>query len=88
MSSLALEDVFDDIYYGVVPAVNEFVRRTNSEILFYCLDEYGFDDNVMLALFSYAAEKRALHRNYIQATADAWAKNNIKTFVDLDEYFG
>lgn len=56
--------------------------------IYHWFEKYGFDDNVMLALFSYAAEKRALHRNYIQATADAWAKNNIKTFVDLDEYFG
>ena len=41
----------------------------------------------MLALFNYAYDKRALHRNYVQATADAWSKNNIKTFNDLDAYF-
>ena len=55
--------------------------------IYHWYDKYGFDDSVMLALFSYAAEKRALHRNYIQATADAWAKNGIKTFMDLDDYF-
>ena len=50
-------------------------------------NKYGFDEQVMLALFNYAYDKRALHRNYIQATADAWSKNNIKTFNDLDAYF-
>ena len=50
-------------------------------------NKYGFDEQVMLALFNYAYDKRALHRNYIQATADAWSKNNIKTFNELDNYF-
>jgi len=49
--------------------------------------KYGFDEEVMLALFNYAYEKRALHRNYIQATAEAWNRNGIKTFNDLDLYF-
>lgn len=50
-------------------------------------NKYGFDEQVMIALFNYCAENRALHRNYIQTVADAWAKNNIKTFNDLDDYF-
>lgn len=50
-------------------------------------NKYGFDEQVMLALFNYAYDKRALHRNYIQATADAWSKNEIRTFNDLDAYF-
>ncbi len=49
--------------------------------------KYGFDDQVMVALFNYAFDKRALHRNYVQATADAWSKNQIRTFDDLDAYF-
>ncbi|MCR5187148.1 MAG: DnaD domain protein [Clostridia bacterium] len=49
--------------------------------------KYGFDDTVMLALFGYAHDKRAMTRQYIQATADAWYKNNIKTFDDLEKYF-
>ena len=50
-------------------------------------NKYGFDEQVMLALFNYAYDKRALHRNYIQATADAWSKNEIRKFNDLDAYF-
>ena len=42
--------------------------------------KYGFDEQVMITLFDYCFNKSALHRNYIQAVADAWAKNNIKTY--------
>jgi DnaD/phage-associated family protein len=49
--------------------------------------KYGFDEQVMLALFRYCFERSALHRNYIQTVADAWYKNNIKTFSDLDLYY-
>jgi len=49
--------------------------------------KYGFDEQVMLALFNYCHDNRALHRNYIQTVADSWSKNNIKTFNDLDLYF-
>ena len=50
-------------------------------------NKYGFDEQVMIALFNYCADNRALHRNYIQTVADSWFKNKIKTFSDLDEYF-
>lgn len=49
--------------------------------------KYGFDEQVMIALFRYCFERSALHRNYIQAVADAWNKNNIKTWADLDMYY-
>jgi DnaD/phage-associated family protein len=52
----------------------------------FWFNKYGFDEQVMLALFNYCAENRALNRGYIQTVADSWAKNNIKTFNDLDEY--
>ncbi|MDR0979245.1 MAG: DnaD domain protein [Lachnospiraceae bacterium] len=48
--------------------------------------KYDFDEQVMNALFNYCFNKSALHRNYVQAVADAWAKNNIKTYADLEIY--
>lgn len=48
--------------------------------------KYGFDEQVMITLFDYCFNKSALHRNYIQAVADAWSKNNIKTYADLENY--
>ena len=50
-------------------------------------EKYGFDEQVMIALFSYAYENKALHRNYIQTVAQGWSKENIKTYSDLDNYF-
>ena len=50
-------------------------------------EKYNFDEQVMISLFGYCFEKSALHRNYINAVAEAWSKNNIRTFTDLDKYF-
>ena len=49
--------------------------------------KYCFDEEVMIALFQYCYNRSALHRNYIQTVADAWHKNNVKTFADLDKLF-
>ncbi len=49
--------------------------------------KYGFDDQVMITLFDYCFNKSALHKNYVQVVADAWAKNNIKTYDDLENYY-
>ena len=49
--------------------------------------KYGFDEQVMIALFRYCLERSALHRNYIQAVADSWYKNHIQNFTDLDNYY-
>lgn len=49
--------------------------------------KYSFDEQVMIALFRYCFERSALHRNYIQTVAEAWHKNNIQTWTDLDSYY-
>ncbi len=49
--------------------------------------KYDFSEEVMIALFRYCFNKSALHRNYIATVAEAWNKNNIKTFNDLDAYY-
>lgn len=50
-------------------------------------NKYGFDEPVMIALFRYCLERSALHRNYIQAVAESWHKNKIKTYTDLENYY-
>lgn len=50
-------------------------------------NKYGFDEPVTIALFRYCLERSALHRNYIQAVAEGWHKNNIKTYTDLENYY-
>lgn len=52
----------------------------------FWFNKYGFTQEVMIALFNYAYENKAMHRNYIQTVADAWHINHIKTFDDLEAY--
>lgn len=49
--------------------------------------KYCFDEQVMIALFDYCYKRSALHRNYVQAVAEAWASNKVKTWNDLDTYY-
>ena len=49
--------------------------------------KYGFDEQVMIALFDYCYKRSALHRNYVQTVAEAWSNNNVKTWSDLDKYY-
>lgn len=70
---------------------NEFFQGVMSPSWYADIDlwfsKYAFDEEVMVALFRYCFERSALHKNYIQTVAEAWSKNNIKTFSDLDVYY-
>ena len=56
-----------------------------SDIDFW-FNSYGFDEQVMIALFDYCFNRSALHKNYVQAVAEAWNNDNVKTWTDLDVY--
>ena len=47
---------------------------------------FGFDEQVMIALFDYCYKRSALHKNYVQTVAEAWSSNKVKTWSDLDKY--
>lgn len=70
---------------------NEFFQGVMSPSWYTDIDlwfkKYSFDEEVMLALFRYCFNKSALNKNYVAVVADAWNKNNIKSFSDLDLYF-
>lgn len=51
------------------------------------MEKYGFDEHVMINLFDYCYNKSALHKNYVQAVAEAWGLNNIKNLDDLENYY-
>ena len=76
----AIENINTQYFQGLMP----LSYYTDIDMWF---KKYGFDEQVMIALFGYCFDKSALHRNYIQAVADAWSKNNIRTYNDLDAYF-
>lgn len=48
--------------------------------------KYEFDEQVMISLFDYCFNKSALHKNYVKTVAEAWSKNNVKTYEDLEAY--
>lgn len=48
--------------------------------------KYNFDEQVMITLFDYCYKRSALHKNYVQAVAEAWGANKIHTWNDLDLY--
>ena len=50
-------------------------------------EKYMFDGDVMIALFHYCQERKALKKNYVFKVAEGWYKSNVKTFVQLEEYF-
>ena len=70
---------------------NEFFQGIMSPSWYGDIDlwfkKYAFDEEVMIALFRYCFNKSALHRSYVATVAEAWYKNKIKTFSDLDMYF-
>lgn len=49
--------------------------------------KFKFDEQVMIALFDYCYNKKALHRNYVQTVAEAWANNQVHTWNDLETYY-
>lgn len=40
--------------------------------------KYNFDEQVMIALFDYCYNRSALHKNYVQAVAEAWGLIKFK----------
>lgn len=48
--------------------------------------QYGFDEQVMLALFAQCYKNSSLAPAYVQTVAEAWANANVKTFSDLEVY--
>ena len=76
----AIEHINNKFYSGLMPTT----WYPEIELWF---KKYNFDEQVMIALFSYCFDRSALHKNYVQTVAEAWSQNNVKTFNDLDIYY-
>ncbi len=48
--------------------------------------KYGFDEQVMVALFNFCFNRSALNKFYVQKIAEDWANNKIHTFDELEKY--
>ncbi|MBR5227106.1 MAG: DnaD domain protein [Clostridia bacterium] len=49
-------------------------------------EKYGFDEDVMIALFHECSERKALKKNYVFKVAESWYKGGVKTFEQLEDY--
>lgn len=93
LSAEELKSVADNKYRAqAIENINsEFFQGVMSPSWYGDIDlwfsKYGFDEEVMIALFRYCFERSALHPKYIQTVAEAWSKSNIKTYSDLDKYY-
>jgi DnaD/phage-associated family protein len=49
-------------------------------------EQYGFEEDVMFALFEHCYAHNGLAKQYIEKVAESWYSNNIKNGFDLDQY--
>lgn len=47
---------------------------------------YSFSGEVMIALFQYCQERKALNKKYVYAVAENWYHGGVKTFEQLEEF--
>ena len=47
---------------------------------------YGFAEEVMIALFQYCQERKALNRKYLFAVAETWHNGGVHTFEELEAF--
>lgn len=50
-------------------------------------NKFGFEPDVMIALFQYCYERKALNKKYVYAVAETWHKGKVKSFEELEKYF-
>jgi DnaD/phage-associated family protein len=50
-------------------------------------DKYGFEEDVMFALFEHCYVHKGLSKQYISKVADNWKSKDIKNGFDLDKYY-
>ncbi len=72
-------------------AINESFFQGMMTLMWYTdietmFKNYSFSEEVMIALFHYCQERKALNRKYVHAVAETWYKGSVKTFEQLEEF--
>lgn len=49
-------------------------------------EKYDFTEEVMIALFHYCQERKALNKKYVHAVAETWYNGGVKSFEQLEDY--
>jgi len=77
-------DVIRDINHKFFQGVMSPTWYTDIDDWF---DKYGFEEDVMFALFEYCYMHNGLSKAYIIKVAESWHSRKIKNAIDLDNYF-
>lgn len=72
-------------------AINESFFQGMMTLMWYTdietmFKNYSFSEEVMVSLFHYCQERKALNRKYVHAVAETWYKGNVKTFEQLEAF--
>ena len=77
----SIEEINNSCFQGLMSTVWR-------DSIYLWFEKYGFDEHVMIALFQYCYSKASgLNVNYVATVADAWSKNNVKTYTDLENFY-
>lgn len=49
-------------------------------------EKFGFEEDVMLALFQHCFDHKVINKNYLLKVAQSWHLKGIKNSIDLDNY--
>ena len=77
---IAATNAINESYFQGIMALSWYVDIST------LFDKYGFDEDVMIALFNECNERKALKKNYVFKVAESWYKGGVKTFEQLEDY--
>lgn len=85
------ENVIDEKRKAAVDAIcesffNGVMTYTWSTDIGNLFNMYSFSEEVMIALFQYCKERKALNRKYVFAVAETWYNGGVKTFEELESF--
>ena len=77
----AIEAINNSCFQGLMSGVWR-------DTIYLWFEKYGFDEQVLIALFQYCYNKAAgLNVNYVATVADSWHKNGVKSYNDLEKFY-
>jgi len=87
----AAKSVIEQKRIAAATAINESFFQGIMALSWYVdiatlFEKYGFDEDVMIALFHECSERKALKKNYVFKVAESWYKGGVKTFEQLEDY--
>ena len=87
----AAKSVIEQKRIAAATAINESFFQGSMALSWYVdiatlFEKYGFDEDVMIALFHECSERKALKKNYVFKVAESWYKGGVKTFEQLEDY--